>query len=620
MSISRLSVSISKSFTPRFVFIGFAIALLLLASWLRLHHIVEFYEWPDEIWSLWQVRGSLSQAMSRVAFDWPPLFSFISWVWMQIVGQTLEASRFLMIQYALLTIVFLYRAALALFKMVTPQARHKQGAVWVVLAASMSMAYLIFAGVEVRAYGLALMLGALSLWLLLRWLRKPGSWRRLLSLGIVLGLTFCTTFTSAFFIAYISLFVIVIRPRLIWRWMLVALVIVLVCLPVLPQFFSSASGRLDAQGQPLPPFGEAMLKIYGLFGGTVASVVVFATALILLTLYLLRKKMEPRFGLLLIGWALIPAISYYIVPSREFLTTRYLWWVSLGLVLLVGTAAVHLPRLAQSAAILIIVGTAFLPVDWLHFRNGEIEAVPMRMVLSWFAQHIRPGDILIKDPKCQCGQALAWDYFVPQYFPQGYLPIATTPGDHSRVWYLATTGWPQDDVLRADIEKGRKASIFVGPWNFLLRLYEGPPLWQGVPYGDEIALNGFEIETDRSTFHENEDIQIKLWWSAVKPPSTDYSISLALFDKDDNLIAQSDGPAIAPDTPQQMSQWQPGQYYEDYRMLKLPESLTGGFPFHLAVTVYDWRTGERLKPAVNSTFPQYGDNYLLLRNLTIHSF
>src|SRR3954465_14281074 len=97
--------------TSSLIFLVAATTLLLLfAGWLRLQHITSFYEWPDEIWSLWHVQGSFSQAMSRVPYDWPPLFSIISWIWTQIVGPSLEASRILMVQFALQSLVFMYRA------------------------------------------------------------------------------------------------------------------------------------------------------------------------------------------------------------------------------------------------------------------------------------------------------------------------------------------------------------------------------------------------------------------------------------------------------------------------------------------------------------------------------
>lgn len=54
----------------------------LFVAWLRLRHMVDFVEWPDEIWSLWHVRGTFSEAMSRIPYDWPPLFSLLAWAWM----------------------------------------------------------------------------------------------------------------------------------------------------------------------------------------------------------------------------------------------------------------------------------------------------------------------------------------------------------------------------------------------------------------------------------------------------------------------------------------------------------------------------------------------------------
>jgi len=96
------------------------IALLLFAGWLRTQHLVSFYEWPDEIWSLWHVQGSFAEAMSRVPYDWPPLFSIMTWVWMQFVGLTLEASRYFMILLALLGVIFTFRAAQALIAAIAP--------------------------------------------------------------------------------------------------------------------------------------------------------------------------------------------------------------------------------------------------------------------------------------------------------------------------------------------------------------------------------------------------------------------------------------------------------------------------------------------------------------------
>ncbi len=621
MAASISSHSHSRQPSSLLFLVGAATLLLLFAGWLRLQHIVTFYEWPDEIWSLWHVQGSFSDAMSRVPYDWPPLFSIVAWVWTQIVGPALEASRVLMIQFALLSLVFIYRATLLFYERIAPQAGGKRGAAWVAMVATISMSYLVFSAVEVRAYGLALMLGALALWLTLRWMQRPASWWRTGLLALVLALEFYSTYTSLLYIAFLSVLVIVVRPRLAIRWTAVGILTTLFALPTMPQFISNALGRLNTMPQPPDAFPQEMVKIYTLFGGTQIHVLVMGIALLIVLFIAFQRRINWRFALMLVIWVSIPAVVYFVKPNREFLSVRYMWWVALGLVVLIGAATVYLPRKVQWVVVVLLLGMNFLPIDWLQFRSVETEAVPMRLVLSWFEQNIRPGDVVIKDPYCVCGAPIAWDYFMPQFFPQGDLPWVTEPGTHSRVWYLATTGWQQDEALKADILKGRKESIFVGPWNFLLRLYEGPPLWQGVKFGDQIAINGFEIPENRTTFHENETFQVKLWWSALKPPSMDYSISLAVFDEYGNLITQSDGPAKAAGTPEQMSQWKPGQYYEDFRTITLPVG-TPGRNYTLVVAVYDWQTGKRLMPVANSIYPPAGVNgdYVLLQNFSVVSY
>lgn len=597
------------------------ILLLLFAGWLRTRHIVAFYEWPDEIWSLWHVQGTFAEAMSRVPYDWPPLFSVMTWLWTQVAGKTLEASRYLMILMGLLMVASMYRASGVFFELAAPQAAGKRGAQWVALLASATFGYLVFSNVEVRAYGLVLLLGVLALWMTLRWLRQPHRWRRRVLVALTLALMLYSTFTSVLFIAFLSLMVLAVRPRLLLRWVEVGVLTVIMALPAVIQFVDNAARRLDVMEQPPKDFITEMLRIFGAYGGTLAQAVLIGIALLLVLLGVMRRRLSRRWGLLLVLWVIIPAGIYLALPNREYLNVRYVWWVSLGLVLLVATAALFLPRLMQWCALALLAGMAFLPVDWLQFRVGATEAAPMRMVLSWFAQHIRPGDVLIKDPYCVCGVAIAWDYFLPQFFPQGELPWVDEPGDHARVWYLATTGWQQDEALKARIMTGRKESIFVGPWNFLLRLYEGPPLWQGIALGDTIAFNGYEITDNRATFREDDTLEVKLWWSALHTPPMDYSISLSLMDEFGNLVTQSDGPAQAPDTPRQTSAWQPGTYYEDYRSLHLPIGLLGR-DYKLLVTVYDWQTGIRLPPAKNDSFPLAGPDaeYLLLRTISVVSY
>ena len=80
---------------------------------LRTTHLIEFTDWNDEVWSLWHVRGTLSEALSRVPADWPPLFSIITWAWLHVAGPKLEIARYMMVLLAALSAATIYQAALA---------------------------------------------------------------------------------------------------------------------------------------------------------------------------------------------------------------------------------------------------------------------------------------------------------------------------------------------------------------------------------------------------------------------------------------------------------------------------------------------------------------------------
>lgn len=611
------------------------ISLLLFSAALRIGYVVDFVEWPDEIWSVWHVRGTFDQAMQRVPADWPPLFSVVTWLWQQIAGLQLETARYLMILLSLLTLAFLYRAACRF----APEDNKGQSVATFTMLTFAVTGYGIFSSVDVRAYGLLLMLGALALWLVLRWMQRP-NWDRAVLLCVVLAALIYTSYTSFFYIAFLTLFMVVLRPKLLLRWIGVGVITVVLVLPLLPSFLSSVGGRLEVMRQPFQPLPQALATLYSEFGGTAWFLIPLVVGgVLLLAGFLTPLNLTPQpslrnregkeyrlYGftqtkrLLLAVWVLFPILIYFTATSEEFWKPRYLWWVLIGLALLVGRGAAQLPRLGRWGAALGLVLLVYLPVNWHQYQIEATSATPFRAAFSWLAENIRPDDVLIIDPHCVCGVPYGWDYFVPLYFPTGYLPIREEPGTASRIWYLSSEGWERDEALLAEISDGRKPSIFVGPWYFLLRLYEGPPDWEGAAFGDAVRLNGVELADDRMVLSEDEQLNIKLWWSTTQQLDVDYSISVALLNHRGEVVAQVDGSAQAPDTPEQMSAWQPGHYYEDYRSLTLPDGLKSG-DYRLVVTVYQWWDNVRLAPIPNDEYPtKTGDNYLVVRELALFEY
>ncbi|MEP7287506.1 MAG: glycosyltransferase family 39 protein [Chloroflexota bacterium] len=595
------------------------VLLLIFAALLRTQYIVSFVEWPDEIRSVWRANSSLTNLLIRTPGDWPPLYGIIVWGWMKVAGPSLEASRFLSILFSLVGLAFIYRVSLSLNRGIL-RGSESQIAAILSTAVFAALGYLIFAGVDVRAYGMLLTLGALAFWLTLRWLNKP-SWRKAAGLAILLAIMFYSSFTSALFIVYLTLFIVVMRPRLFLQWVAIGIGVLILTIPIIPQFIKNGPGRVTSRLLQVPlPFGEAMLKIYQDFGGSIVFVGLLVIAGLLLLWRLVKFPTERRYILLLMLWILFPIGVYFVTRNQEFMKPRYMWWVAVGLALFIGYAAIRLPRPVQWIAIAAFVILPVIPVDFFAYRLAITTSPPFRDSFSWFVKNLRPGDVLVIDPNCTCGDQFAWDYFLPQYFPTGYLPIANHPGSASRVWYLSTTGWPRDEALLSEVEKGRKPSIFVGPWFFLLRLYEGPPAWDGARFDDKILLNGVEIENNRMYMAKGDSFRVKLWWSTQQPLDRDYSTSLQILDESGKLIAQTDGPPKATDTPTQTSAWKPGVYYEDFRDLKLPPTLDDG-DYRLVVTVYQPEDGTRLKPEDTPLWERTGpdNSFYILKHIRVVS-
>jgi hypothetical protein len=576
-------------------------ALLLLAAWLRIRNLVGFVEWPDEIATLWRSQGSLKNLLTLTPNDWPPLYGVSHWCWVQLVGPRLEASRYLTVLVSLLGIALTYRAARGLFRLTHPELRHVHAAALLSTVLFSTMAYAIFAGVDLRAYGLMMMIGALAVWLTVRWMRTP-TWPRAAGVALAIAAMFYTSFTSATYVAVLTLLVIMLRPRLFFRWVGIGIGVLVLALPIMPKFYEYGPGRVGGvMDQPVPPFDTAMKTIFRDFGGPSWFLWVILALAVVAVVQAVRRRSDWRMLVVFAAWLSFPVTTYYVLDNREFLKPRYMWWMTLGLALFAGYVVTRFRQPLTWALLCAGLLLPLAPVNFNHYRMYVTASPPFRMVFSWFADHLRPGDVLIIDPKCACGTHEGWDYFIPMYFPTRSLPEVDHPGDASRVWYLSTVS-ARDEALLSEIEDHREPSIFVGPWFFLLRLYEGPPHWEGVSFDGKIDLNGVEILKTGTVVAQDETFQVKLWWSAQQPPDVDYSMSVGLLDSDGHVISQADGPAQIAGTVEQTSTWQPGTYYQDIRTIHVPRRLTSG-NYHLYVIVYQWWDGVRLAPEENSIWP-----------------
>jgi len=129
---------------------------------------------------------------------------------------------------------------------------------------------------------------------------------------------------------------------------------------------------------------------------------------------------------------------------------------------------------------------------------------------------------------------------VGMYLPDG--PRLTTPDGH--------------DALRlATVEIRPRSSPLEG----------GPrgvnPL--DVNFGDQVALAGYTL--DRRVVRPGETIRLTLYWQALAPMETNYSVFAHVLGIENQVWASNDGWPAGGSAP--TSQWQPGQVVEDMRDL-----------------------------------------------------
>lgn len=87
-------------------------------------------------------------------------------------------------------------------------------------------------------------------------------------------------------------------------------------------------------------------------------------------------------------------------------------------------------------------------------------------------------------------------------------------------------------------------------------------------------------------------LEIELLWQALRPFDRDYSIFVHFLDAQGKKWAQRDQPPLNGERP--TSSWAPGELLKDRYPMVLSPDLPEG-PFSLAVGIYRWDTGERLK-------------------------
>lgn len=554
----------------------------------------------DEAWSVWQTLGTPGDIVRWTPYDWPPLYYLTLAGWRELAGKHPLALRMLSVLIFLLGSTGLYR--------VLKRWSNHQAAVVGMLAYG-GPVYSLLLSTELRGYALLLGLFPLTLWLALRYFDQPRAGRGVV-LGLGLAAMFNTSFTAVTTFLILGLVTLLLYRRALWRWWLPGVVGGLLSVPTLLKVLPTATdpNRADAiRAGDLDPFVPAVRDLFATQTGDHALVwgilLGGATALALFegrryTLSDQTAAGKPRRAALaaLIIWVVTLLPVLYVTQNQiGFFNPRYSWIMLPGYALLIGRGSSRLSYPAAAGVAILCTGLMFAPGE---INALKIDAPPLESSLRWLRDHLETGDVVLVDPALPCAGAHEWEVLTQVYFPAG-LHFVDAPTHHRRVWYVKNKN-TSNAALQARIEQGRVAGRFVGPPTCLFRVYERPPLADGILFDNGMRFHGHTIISGDANGagpvtvrHEGEALRVRLWWSADHALAADYSVGLHLVDPHGQLVAQSDAAPQVIDGPHETSRWAIGPYYSEERTLTIPNP-TGRGEYRLMLVVYQWWDNTRI--------------------------
>ena len=154
--------------------------------------------------------------------------------------------------------------------------------------------------------------------------------------------------------------------------------------------------------------------------------------------------------------------------------------------------------------------------------------------------------------------------------------------------------WPQPLAVVTMLLLALAISV---PWGTLGPAYAPPePLTPeqvpatarpvGVVFGDAIALLAYEL--DREALPPGDEVTVTLYWQSLAPVEKDYSLFLHLFGREGAKIGQRDSHAGMGKHP--TSRWQPGEVYRDRYALRVQAGAAAPVAATLVTGLYDYAT------------------------------
>ncbi len=612
-------------------------AILFLAFALRSFRLDGQSLWSDEGVSVTLAQRDLATIARDAAHDiHPPLYYYLLHFWVRLFGSSEIAVRSLSALCGFLLVSFTYLLGIALFD-------NRVALVASFLAAISP--FQVYYSQETRMYILVALLGAISLFLFLKFARATGEEH---AASLWPTLAFYTFFiTSALYTHYFAFTIFLVanvayalwllltpsarKWRALTLWSLSQLLVILLYLPWL-NFAREQLRTWPAISQPigLDFLAQEVLRIFSL--GLFAQMDPLLIGFLVIALFgLIPQKGRNE------GYAIAFALTYLLLPplvmyllslSRPLYRPKLLLLATPGYLLLLarGVSGVWMERNRNLVSGILLLFVTLASGFSLHdyFFNPQYAKDDYRGLVQYIAATSKDGDaILLNAP----GQI---DIF--SYYYEGPLSIYPLPGErplderkteraleeiadkHPRLFALfwATQESDPDRFIEGWLDRRAFKALDLWYGNVRLALYATPKATPSeeikypreVLLGDRIRFLGYNLLN--SEVEAGDILPLTLFWEALEPVEERYKVFIHLLDTQDHIVGQRDaepgGGARITTT------WQEGEIIADnHGLLILPGTPPG--EYRVEMGMYSLRSGERLPTKEGREAP---DNRILL--------
>ena len=385
--------------------------LLVLGAGLRLHDLAAESLWLDEAFSITIARVSPDYIVEMTAQDvHPPLYYFLLYVWMGILGSSEWDARLLSVVLSLVTVIVAAVAGGRIFGRRTG----------LIAAGLLAVApFQVEYAQEARMYAMLALLGTVATWCLFEvYVRvSPGApptaalggapgprsaagW--LLAYIVVTAMLTYTQVHSLFVLAAHAAVVAIDLARrsrralpFAARWAGAQVAVLLAFLPWLPTFVGQVSHVQSGFWIPAPDWTALSAALVAYAGSE--RLLWLAAPLALAGLWRAWREPDPMPAIVVTAWLIGPLVLPFVlslIGSSIFLP-KYTIASSVAFTLLAANGVGAMPRLAQVAVLSVVIG---LSLQALAPYYTGVRKDDWRTAVRQVERRARPGDVVVFYP------------------------------------------------------------------------------------------------------------------------------------------------------------------------------------------------------------------------------